>query len=66
MIIEPITDFEKTDALQQYYILQNAKELLRYLNEVYEGFPCVDYLDGSTTLQHAMQFIDNQILHQEP
>lgn len=37
--IRRIEDFDQTDVIQQLLILQNAKELLAYLNDEHEGFP---------------------------
>ena len=31
----------------------------------HEGFPYMAYLEGSTALQQAMQFVDDQLLHPE-
>lgn len=61
---KPAINVEDLDARQHYAILQNAKDLLRYLNDTYQDFPCVTYLDGSTSLQQAMQFVDEQILQE--
>lgn len=65
MEIKAIQDFADLDLRQQYTVLQNAKELLAYLNTA-EDFPYMDaYYDGTSGLQKAMAYIDDKILHTE-
>lgn len=61
--IRAIKDFDQTDVFQQLLILQNAKELLAYLNDEHEGFPYAAYMDGSKALLDAMNFIDDEVIH---
>jgi hypothetical protein len=62
MEIKAIHDFDEIDNVQKYMILQNAKELLAYLNGE-PGFPYDAYFDGSTALQKAMAYVDDKLLH---
>lgn len=62
--IKRITDFDKLDNFQKYMILQNAKELLAYLNDSHEAFPYDLYMTGSETLLKAMGFVDS-VIHGE-
>ena len=63
--IKAIHDFSELDLRQQYTVLQNAKELLAFLNTA-EDFPYMDaYYDGTSGLQKAMAYIDDKILHTE-
>ena len=63
--IKVIQEFADLDLRQQYTILQNAKELLAFLNTA-EDFPYMDaYYDGTAGLQKAMAYIDDKILHTE-
>lgn len=59
-----IVDFDKLDNVQKYMVLQNAKELLAYLNDSYEAFPYDAYSDGSEALKSAMAFVDS-VIHRE-
>lgn len=63
MEIKAIHDFDQTDVIQQYTILQNAKELLAYLNDTQQDFPYSAYYDGSERLRTAMSFIDDKLIH---
>ncbi len=63
--IRAIHDFDELDYVQMYTILQNAKELLRYLHDL-EDFSYDAYYDGSSALQTAMAYIDNNLLHPDP
>ena len=62
MEIKVIYDFDTIDNVQKYTILQNAKELLAYLNGEDE-FPYEAYFEGSTALQKAMAYVDDKLLH---
>lgn len=62
--IRAIHDFDELDYVQMYTILQNAKELLRYLHDL-EDFPYNAYMEGSTALQAAMAHVDD-LIHPEP
>ena len=59
-----ITDFDKLDNIQKYMLLQNAKELLAYLNDSYDVFPYDAYFNGSESLKSAMAFVDS-VIHGE-
>lgn len=59
--VEPVFDFDNTDNVQRYTILQNAKELLAYLNDSYESFPFDSYSTGVDALRSAMAFVDSLI-----
>lgn len=63
--VQVIRDFDATDMLQQYHILQNAKELLAFLQDKHEGFPAEAYIEGSKALLEAMGFIDDELIHGE-
>ena len=56
-------DWKRTDNVQKYMILQNAKELLKLLNEEYEDFPYEAYFEGSEALGKAMAFVDDELIH---
>lgn len=59
--VEAVHDFENTDNVQRYTVLQNAKELLSFLNDTYEAFPFDAYFKGSEALAEAMGFVDSVI-----
>lgn len=56
-------DWKRTDNVQKYMILQNAKELLKLLNEEYEDFPYDSYFSGSEALSKAMAYVDDKMIH---
>ena len=59
-----ISDFDRLDNVQKYHILQNAKELLAYLNDIHESFPYDAYTAGTESLRDAMTFVDS-LIHAE-
>ena len=62
--MERIADFDQLDEIQKYMVLQNAKELLAYLNDTYKDFPYESYINGSESLRDAMAFVDS-VIHGE-
>lgn len=58
-----IVDFKKTDNVQKYMVLQNAKELLRFLQEQYDDFPYDAYFSGSEAISKAMAYVDDILIH---
>lgn len=59
--VEAVHDFDTTDNVQRYTILQNAKELLAFLNDSFYAFPYESYIKGSEALAEAMAFVDSVI-----
>lgn len=59
--IKPVHDFDTLDNVERYTILQNAKELLAYLNDTGTKFPYDTYFQGTKALQDAMAYVDSLI-----
>jgi len=62
--LKPIFDFDKLDNIQKYVLLQNAKGLLKYLNDEYDEFPYDVYFSGTDALTKSMAFVDS-VIHGE-
>lgn len=65
MRIEAIKDFDETDLFQQLLVLQNAKDLLIYLNDTESEFPHEVYSEGTEQLKKAMSFVNDTLIHQD-
>lgn len=63
MEISYIHDMDELDNVQKYMILQNAKNLLKFLYESEKNFPYDVYFEGSEKLRKAMSFIDDELIH---
>lgn len=63
MEIEYIRDMDELDNVQKLMVLQNAKDLLKYLHEAEENFPYDVYFEGTEKLKKAMAFVDDELIH---
>ncbi len=63
MKIDYIRDFDRTDSLQQMVILHNASELLEYLKKEHKSLPDDVVEQGVEALRKAIDFIDDEIIH---
>lgn len=63
MRVEYIRNMDELDNVQKYMVLQNAKDLLKYLHETEEDFPHEVYFEGSEKLKKAMSFVDDELIH---
>lgn len=54
-------DYDHLDLFVLEQRLYDAKEILRYLAETFPTFDADIYMQGSTLLQRAGSFIDNEI-----
>ena len=62
--MKPIFDFDKLDNIQKFVLLQNAKGLLKYLNDEYDEFPYDVYFSGTDALTKSLAFVDS-VMHGE-
>lgn len=59
------TNFEIMSNREKISALETAKDLLKYLNDMYEDFPYLAYFEGTERLREAITFLDDETIRQE-